>query len=180
LKFYYGRIYKYHPSIRYRILFYSCKKIPDTQAPTITSLTPVNDTLFPIGNISSFLAQYNDTHAYSSGINTSSAQVTLKKWNSAGATWGTNIATSYLALTSISTSQAAYHTTQKLPYGKYQFTFSISDAAGNTTQQTRVFYVDEVEFSLSQPSIDIGNIQDDAVLYTSSDELIVTVKTVGA
>lgn len=76
------------------------------------------------------------------------------------------------------TASTASFTTNTLAYGHYRTTFSITDAAGNTTQQTNYFYVDQLEFIVSTGSTDIGTLS--TLNQTFSPSVNVTVKTIGA
>jgi hypothetical protein len=67
-----------------------------------------------------------------------------------------------------------------LPYGRYRAWFALQDNAGNSILISHEFYVDEIEFLISQGELDIGDISDSGIIQTSADELIITVRTVGA
>ncbi len=157
------------------ISYSSYAKIDTTDAidPTITSFTPSSWSLLPIWNFT-IDYEFNDAE---SGIDTESEVGTLQKWD--GTMWGTNIAWTYLSLDSITSTGAVYQITG-LPYGKYRSWFWIQDNSGNSSFIQHEFYVDEVEFIISHSEIDIGSISSAGEVQTSSGELTVTIKTVGA
>lgn len=51
---------------------------------------------------------------------------------------------------------------------------------GNTSVLERIFYIDALEWSASQPSVDIGNVVGNIQKNSSPDELVITVQTIGA
>lgn len=145
----------------------------DTISPTIDSFNPASGALLPIWNF-----EINYTFSdWESGINVSSATASLQKWN--GTTWDSDISWTYLSLDTITTAWASYNVTN-LPYGRYRSAFAITDNAGNSDIITHEFYVDEIEFTISDPEIDVGNISTWAIVNTSSWTLTVTVRTVWA
>ena len=81
--------------------------------------------------------------------------------------------------TRVITATGAKYVVKNLPYGKYRATFSIYDNTGNRTIVERIFYVDALEWSISSPTLDIGEITP-GMPQTSSGELFITIKTVGA
>jgi len=149
----------------------------DNIAPLITSTNFSSGSLLPGWN-HDIVFNYHDTHAWSTGVNTSSDSITLQKWT--GAAWGADISVSGFNLGSktITTTWATYPT-NNLVYGKYKATFDISDIAGNTSlSQELVFYIDQPEFIVSTGSVDIWIIDDMSNNFSS--ELTITVKTVWA
>lgn len=66
-----------------------------------------------------------------------------------------------------------------LPFGKYRFDISVADVAGNIQMQSYTYFVDKIEWTVSSPIFNIGDIQS-SILGFGTGELIVTVKTVGA
>ncbi len=58
-------------------------------------------------------------------------------------------------------------------------TFSIADTVGNVATYTRIFFADEIEIMINTGAIDIGAVMVGNMQF-SSQELIITVKTVGA
>jgi len=145
----------------------------DAVDPNITSFTPNSDTLFPIGNFA-MSYEFNDVD---SGIDIGSEIVTLQRWD--GSIWWPNIAGGYTSLNAISLTWATYQVTG-LEFGRYRAWFWIQDNAGNSDIINHEFYVDEIEFNISQAEIDIWTIAESWTTYTSVDELIVTVRTVWA
>jgi len=75
-------------------------------------------------------------------------------------------------------SYASLRSTDDLDFWKYQLRFTVDDTSGNTGGQNIDFYIDDPEFIVSTWSVDIGNIDSFSSYY--SDELEITVKTVGA
>lgn len=145
----------------------------DGVSPSITDFSPDVDSLLPIWT---FEVTY-DFNDIGSGINTSSNSSILQKWNGSG--WDPDISGSYVSLDDISSTWATYAITD-LSYGRYQMTFSIADIAWNISTEIHEFYVDEVEFIISSPEIDIWEILSSGIQYTSSWQLDITVKTVWA
>lgn len=148
---------------------------PDNIAPTITWFSPMSNSLLPIGNFS--VNMYYSDDVWGSGINSSSWEIVLQKWNSVWATYWPDISSSYLASSSITTWTGTFDYTA-VPYGKYRATFQIADIAGNSTNQSVEFYIDEIEMIVSTGSLDMWNI--DSFSSYFSDELVVTVRTVWA
>ena len=70
-------------------------------------------------------------------------------------------------------------TLANLPFGKYRLDTQISDNAGNTTAIQTIFYVDQLEWSISHDVHDIGDIRANT-LKNAPGELVITVKTIGA
>lgn len=54
------------------------------------------------------------------------------------------------------------------------------DLRGNSAIISNDFYVDEIEWNISKPSVDIGTLQSGIKKTSAPDELILTVQTVGA
>jgi hypothetical protein len=150
----------------------------DPNTPLVSSFAPWSGSLMPIGN-------FNITAAYSdaeTGINTTSATLTLNKWTigASGGVWWTNIASTYISsATRVITATGAKYVVKNLPYGKYRATFSINDNTGNRTIVERIFYVDALEWNISSSILDIGQITP-WIPQTSSGDLLITIKTVGA
>lgn len=143
----------------------------DVISPVISSYSPEDNFLFPIGN-------FDMNYTYSdedSGINTSSYSLALQKWD--GTSWGSDISASYESLNSVS-STAASLSISNLPFGRYRATFYIQDNAGNAQFVQHELYVDEVEFSISDSEHDIGNLILGGGLRESDEELTLIVKTV--
>lgn len=145
----------------------------DNIDPVISSFSPGNDALLPIWN---FNLEYS-FFDLDSGINTGSSNMYLQRWN--GIAFWADIAGTFVSLDTISSTGANYSVTD-LPYGRYQAWFEILDNAGNNTFVVHEFYVDEIEFIISQAEVEIDTVFTDNTKYTSNDTLNVTVKTVGA
>ncbi len=159
----------------------------DSTPPIIDDTFPKADDLLPKHDFDITLDYFDVDGAYGSGavtennwwvgIDTSSAVLKLSKWD--GTTWGADIAGTYINFSgsTVGTWSANYPTLD-IPYGKYEMYFSIDDLNGNSTSTGVVFYVDEPEFIVSDPIIDIGEINDSTATF--SDTVTLTVKTVWA
>jgi len=145
----------------------------DSVNPVISSFTPWSGALLPIWN---FDVDYIFSDA-ASGIDIGSAIVVLQKWD--GTTWWADLAPSHASLDDISASSARY-VISWLPFGRYRMVFQISDNAWNSSNIMHEFYVDEIEFIISQAEIDIWTLSSTWSLITSDDILTVIVKTVWA
>lgn len=101
----------------------------------------------------------------------------LQKWDESD--WGENIANSYVNFsTSTKNNTQASYSLENMSYGKYKAQYRVYDTAGNSTYREILFYIDQPEFIISTPEIDMGNLTPWAANF--SDEIILTVKTVGA
>jgi len=145
----------------------------DVTAPSILSSNIASGSLLPGWNHSIEL-NYEDLE---SGIDTSSAVLQLAKWDGVSSYWP-NIASSWITSLWITSTWASY-TTNNLEFWKYVYAFQISDIAGNTSTSTgAVFYIDEPEFIVSTPEIDMGLLN--STTNTFSPTVQITVNTVGA
>jgi len=121
--------------------------ILDGIAPSITSASILDNILFPSGSGITLNYIYTDNVA----INPASALFTLSKWNG----------TSYVDITSPSvsfsgvTGTGANYIFNTLPFGKYRSVLQIADTSGNLTTKTIIFFVDQLEFSVSTGSVNI-------------------------
>ena len=148
----------------------------DTTPPQILSISLASGALLPIGNFI-VTTTYTDTWA---GIDTGSIVITLEKWN--GTTWWLNIAPTYLSASGATTSTGT-QTFAGVPYGKYRFRFTIADVVVPTNRSIlteRIFYIDAIAWSVSQPSVDIGNVVSGIQKNSNPSEFIIMVQTVGA
>lgn len=145
----------------------------DSTSPTISAYSPWSWALLPIWNFDIDYS-FSDLESW---INTSSENIIIRKWN--WIAWWVDISWTGSSLSSINSTWAIYNITW-LEYWKYQVTFAITDNAWNSWSQVHIFYVDEIEFIISSPEIDIGNIFSSNNLYTSASDLTITVKTVWA
>ncbi len=151
-------------------------KVKDETNPTVTSFSPGTGSLLPWGN-HTLSFEYNDTHTGSTDIDTTADSILLEKWDSLWSVWNDVTISSLSAGTVWST--GATYPTSNLSFGKYRYTFSIDDRAGNTSNSVQAdFYIDIPEFIISTGSIDIGTVNE--ITETFSDTVTVTVKTVGA
>jgi hypothetical protein len=62
-----------------------------------------------------------------------------------------------MTLTGTTTSSTGMLQVTGLPFGKYRFDILLSDAAGNTMNQSYTYFIDAVEWTISSPSFDIGS-----------------------
>ncbi|NDK07807.1 hypothetical protein EOM39_01005 [Candidatus Gracilibacteria bacterium] len=147
----------------------------DTDAPVISNFNYASGFLLPGGN-HTLVVNYLDGE---SGVNTSTDVVALYKWN--GTVWGSDISATGLNLASktVSETQATYPT-NNLSYGKYNFTFQISDNYTNSSSTGTIFYIDEPEIIISTGSFDLGDLSYNDGLSFSDNEIIATIRTVGA
>ena len=144
----------------------------DATAPTITSFSPVNNTLFPLGNIT---LSYN--YSDSGGIAaTPTHTFKLEKNNGAGVF--SDVTATSLSSSGINAS-ASNFLTNTLAYGNYRASFSINDAAGNTTQQISNFYVDAPTMTISTGSSAIGKLTTNTITF-GTGEITITIHTIGA
>jgi uncharacterized delta-60 repeat protein len=146
---------------------------PDTTPPILSSISIASGMLLPIGNFS-LVGAYSDTGA---GIDVTTISMTVERWN--GAVWWTDIWPTYLSGSSNTTSSTWSFSYKNVPFGKYRSTLTVKDLQGNTNTLTRIYYIDEIEWTLSQPSMNIGNISQWLQKNSFPNELTITVKTVG-
>jgi len=144
----------------------------ETDPPNIDSTNFSSGSLLPGWNHDISIT-YSDA---GSGIDSSSASITLHKWDGISA-WWSDISWAWLTVWSITATGATY-STNSLDFGKYQYRFSIDDNDGNTANQNLDFYIDIPELIISTPEIDLG------ILWiwtqTFSPTVNVTVHTVWA
>jgi len=147
----------------------------DDTAPIITSATPGSWGLLPWWN-HTIRIEYNDTHTGSSWIDVSSISLSLHKWDWIS-TYGSDISGTSITEVQVWTGSAEY-TTNNLSFWRYEYRFSISDNLWNTQTWASLFYIDQPEFTVSQPQIDIWDIVSGESIF--SPTVTVTVKTVWA
>ena len=113
----------------------------------IDSSSLADNTLFPTGSGIALDYTYSDDVAVDASKNT----LTLEKWN------GSSYAdvTSGAISSSGSTGTGATFALNTLAFGKYRVTLQIKDTSGNAMNKTTIFYVDQLEFSVSTNSTDI-------------------------
>ena len=121
---------------------------------------------------------YSDSHTWALGIDVSSIDLELNRWDSWAFGTG-NIITNHRndTLTNETGSWATY-TLENLTLGKYRLIFEISDFWGNTQTNEIVFYRDAPELIVGSWSIDMWILSSDFNIF--SPEINVTVKTIGA
>jgi len=71
-----------------------------------------------------------------------------------------------------------YPLLQNIPYGRYQYTFKISDNAGNEQTLIQEFYVDSVAFRVSHHTVDIDAFL--GIISSGIPEITLEVDTLGA
>ena len=144
----------------------------DIIPPVISSTNFTDESLLPWGN-HDIVINYSDPW---SGIDTSSASIILQKWDG-GSNYWTDISSSDLNINNITTS-SSWYSTNNLSFWKYRYIFSINDNEGNSVTTTKIFYIDEPEFTVSDELIDIWEINNTSASF--SNTITLTVKTVGA
>ncbi len=148
--------------------------VPDSIPPIIDSVSIASGTLLPSGDFS-FVSTYSDA---GSGIDTSSIDIAIQEWS--GSTWWDDISPLYLSGSPDITSSTGTWQFVDMPYGKHLYTFTVRDYQGNGTIVSNEFYIDEIEWILNQPTVDIGNITPWVQKTSNPSELTITVKTVWA
>lgn len=143
----------------------------DVAIPTISSFTPINDTIKPTGNVALDFNYEDD--AWWTWIDPNTAELSLYKWN-----WTSYIANTNFSSWEINGSHASY-TTDNLAYWKYKAAFSISDVGWNKKNQDVIFYVDQMTMSISRNSASIQNVKSDSTAYFWED-MVITLQTVWA
>ncbi|EKE26467.1 MAG: hypothetical protein ACD_4C00278G0001 [uncultured bacterium (gcode 4)] len=147
--------------------------IYDVTSPTITSFSPLNNTLYPIWNNISLNFQYSD----SGWINDSNYNFKLEKndwaWNYIDVSW------IWLTNSWVDANSWSFNYSN-ISFWQYKMTFNISDTNGNTANVSSIFYVDKMEMIISSWAVDIGNLNPNSVLPNMSENLTITVKTLWA
>lgn len=146
----------------------------ETNSPTITSINYASWTLLPWWNHNLVINYYD----LESGINTWSSVISLYKWDWVSS-WGSDISATWLNLPWTITTTTGTYTTNNLSFWKYRYDFQISDNNWNSSSTWAVFYIDEPEIIVSTWSFNAWTITW-TWLNFSSDEIIITIKTVGA
>ncbi len=147
----------------------------DNIAPTIDSINITSGSILP-GWTHDIILTYSDNSG-GTGIDSSTANPYLEKWNSSSSTWE-NITSSGLNAETINDSSATY-STQDLDYWKYRFNFNIKDNAENLSDNKEIFfYIDKPEFNISTDTANIWELN--AASNTFWDTITVTVKTIWA
>ena len=158
----------------------------DNEPPVIDSVSPIQDALLPKHNFDISYTYFDVDGAYWSGsvtennwwvwIDTSSAVLELYRWN--WTNWWADIASTYIDFGATVWTGWVDYPTNNIPYGKYKIDFSIDDLNGNQATESTTFYVDQPEFIVSTPTIDIWALEEWTTKF--SDEVTLTVKTVWA
>lgn len=146
----------------------------DAQSPIVSSYAPANNSLVPVSPKQITLS-FSDSGG--SLIDIGSASLLLQKWN--GSSFA-DVTATYVQTGSVAISQTgAVYPVNTMPFGKYRATFDIADSGGNTVQQVIDFSVDQISFTVSGNSLDVGRLNAET-LEIGNAELVITVKTLGA
>ena len=141
---------------------------PDLDPPVISLTNFSSWVLLPWWN-HNIEIDYNDIW---SGIDTSLISLEFYKWNWA---WWPNIFSSWINPWYTITSSNSTYSTNNLLYGKYKYVFIVYDNYWNSTQIENIFFIDKPEFTIST------DIHNSSIWPTYwPDEIVITVKTVGA
>ncbi|NVP17437.1 hypothetical protein HUU51_01845 [Candidatus Gracilibacteria bacterium] len=143
----------------------------DNIAPVFTYSTPVIDSALIPGKDLNITLNYNDG-IDGTGIDLSTGNFSLFRWN--GTSWGSDISPTYLSSSSINSLNSNFSLVG-LPYGRYNYIFTIDDNNGNTGTISKIFYMDEPSFNVST-----SNYNSNVGTTYGIDEIIITVRTVGA
>lgn len=144
----------------------------DAAAPTISSATPADGALLPTGSGVTVSYAYSDDVFMSA-----SPSRTFKLEKNDGSGNYSDVTAASVSSSGADASNATY-SLGALASGGYRTTFTVRDAAGNSTQKISVFYVDAFSLDVSSGSVSLGTL--DAGVTGVSAPLTVTVKTVGA
>ncbi len=148
----------------------------DSTPPVVNS----NTSSWAIAPASSFDISYNysDSHTWALGIDLSSIELELNRFQS-WSFWTGNIIDNHIndLLTNETLTWATY-TLDNLTLGKYRIIFKVADFWANTEINEIIFYKDSPELIVGSWSIDIWTLNSD--FNTFSPEIDVTVKTIGA
>lgn len=147
----------------------------DATAPTISSYFPSDNTLLPMWSFDLSFDYADDAQGLWVDITTDSLSLFKFDW----AWFNTNVTASVDSWNKTITTTKATYPVNNLDYGKYQATFTIDDNAWNTVTKTVIFYVDALEFTIDNNSLNLWElaIWDDNI---STNEITITVKTVWA
>lgn len=144
----------------------------DATAPSIDSYTPANNTLYPLGNV---VMTY--TYSDSGGISVVPVYTFLLEKNN-GAGVYSDVTAASLVFSGVNASVATF-TSNALAYGQYRTTFTIQDAAGNSSQQVAYFYVDAPSLLISSGSYNIGTLSASGTVL-GAGTMTVTFRSLGA
>ena len=140
--------------------------------PFLDSKSIVDDRLYPVWDFS-FTFTYHDTGW--TGIDLASEEIELYRWN--WSSWWSDIAWIYTSNTFLTETWASY-ISNSIPYWKYKNVFKISSNEWAELVEETIFYVDELEFTISTWSIDMWSLSFWSETFSSEVEVIV--KTVWA
>ena len=157
----------------------------DISPPVIKSSNLINNSLMPRNDFEIEYDYYDIDGGTGSGItenyggigiDINSIALKIYKWDWVSS-WGSDLSASYISSSTTGTGSSVFQT-DNIPFGKYKVDFTVSDLNGNTSSESQTLYIDEPEFTVSHPEIDMGTLND--TTNTFSHIVTVTVKTVGA
>ena len=143
-----------------------------SSAPVFGTGTLVDNMLIPSKNIA-ITINYSDQ----SGIETTSKNIVLQKYNALSDTWWADISWTNLVENSITLTSAKYQWNFSW-YWKYRLQFTIGNIHGTTSTYERVFYIDEVELNINTWNIDLWTLNTESINFSTPVEI--EVKTVWA
>lgn len=109
------------------------------------------------------LLQINYTD--SSGINTSSAQIQLQKFDSLSQNWWNDISNSFMTQNNISQNQAEYQL--NIPdFWRYRIIFEIENIHGAKSTFSREFYIDNPALTIDSSQLNIGDLNSQNINYS--------------
>ncbi len=143
----------------------------DYISPIISSSNIIDNQILPWWNHSIEL-NYTD-NTWWSWIDTSSASITLEKWD-----WNSWIIDTNISENSVTTTQTTY-LTNDLSFWKYRATFNISDNKWNISENYIItFYIDNPKLIISNWNINIWALNN--ISNSFWDTITITVKTIWA
>lgn len=147
----------------------------DDIAPTITLVSPENNTLFPNINSINAVFEFEDEINWS-WIDTDSISVKVQRFVS----WEwIDYATATVNTWVINLESAIFIIDDIEDYGRYRLVFEVSDNAWNTATQNVVFYIDNFSMTIDNNNIDLW-ILNPWIKKLASEYVTVTIKTIWA
>lgn len=165
------KLWNYPPATTYMERVYIRDILNDTTSPTISWFSPGSWSLFPSKN-PNLIYNYSDDESW---INIASWSIVIQKW--LWASWGIDLSNTIISW-SIATWTSTTFQTDFTSYGKYQIIFTVSDYVWNTQTETHILYIDEPEFIVSTPEVDMWILNN--LNESHSPSFTVTVKTLWA
>ncbi len=145
----------------------------DSTPPNINIVNPTSDLLSPIWNMILNI-NYDDIWSW---INTSSIIIEVRKWDITNSIWWNDISSGLINSSNITWTWASYDITNNV-FWKYKLYFYIEDNSNNWWFQEVIYYIDEVNFIISDSNIDLWNLITNSNKY--SNDINLTVDTVWA